>query len=71
MCRLNKDHEGPQEIVQINGCPPKPEEAAEALKGIGIEVPPSLLTDFKSAAGFMMERFKDRTEFDDAFFTIF
>ena len=71
MCRLNKDHEGPQEIVSISGCPPKPDEAAEALKSIGIEVPPSLFTDYESAAGFFMERFKGRPEFDDRFFTIF
>ncbi len=70
MCKLNKDHEGPQEIVKISGCPPKPEEAAEALKSIGIEIPPSLLTDFNTAAGFFMKRFEGQTEFDDAFFTI-
>ena len=71
MCQLNKDHEGPQEIVKISGCPPKPEEAAEALKGIGIEIPPPVLTDYDTAAGFFMERFKGRTEFDDAFYRIF
>jgi uncharacterized protein (DUF362 family) len=71
MCQLNKDHAGPQEIVEISGCPPKPKEAAEALRGIGIEIPPSVLTDFDTAAGFFMERFKGQTEFDDSFFTIF
>ena len=70
MCKLNKGHEGPQEIIKIRGCPPKPEEAAEALKGIGIEIPPSLLTDFDAAASFFMERFKGRTEFDDSLFAI-
>lgn len=70
VCALNKDHEGPQEIVKIKGCPPDPEQAAQALKGIGIEVDPSFLTDFEMAGNFFMNRFKDKPEFDDSYYTI-
>jgi uncharacterized protein (DUF362 family) len=70
MCTRNKDHDGPQEIVRIKGCPPDPVQAARALKSIGIDVDPSVLTNFKMAGAFMMERFKDRPEFDDSFYTI-
>lgn len=70
MCALNKDHDGPQEIVRIKGCPPDPGQAALALKGIGIDMDPSFLTDFETAAAFFMERFKDKPEFDGSYYTI-
>ncbi len=70
MCALNKDHDGPQEIVKIKGCPPDPKEAALALKGIGIDIDPSFLTNFEMAAGFFMERFKNKPEFDPSYYTI-
>jgi len=70
VCALNKDHKGPQEIVKIKGCPPDPKQAALALRGIGINVDPSFLTDFEMAGGFFMERFKDKPEFDDSYYSI-
>lgn len=70
MCALNKDHDGPQEIVQIRGCPPDPQSAADALKGIGIRVDPEFLTNFEMTGAFFMERFKGRPEFDESYYTI-
>ncbi|MFN2437285.1 MAG: DUF362 domain-containing protein [Desulfotignum sp.] len=70
MCTHNKDHDGPQEIVRIKGCPPDPVQAASALKSIGIDVDPSVLTNFEMAGAFMMERYKDRPEFDDSYYTM-
>jgi len=70
MCTHNKDHDGPQEIVKIKGCPPDPVQAASALQSIGIDVDPSVLTNFEMAGAFMMERFKDRPEFDPSLYTI-
>lgn len=70
MCALHKDYAGPQEIVKIKGCPPDPKEAALALKGIGIDVDPSFFSNFEMAGAFMMDRFKDKPEFDDIFYTI-
>jgi uncharacterized protein (DUF362 family) len=70
MCALNKDHEGPQEIVKIKGCPPDPEQAALALKRIGIDVDPSFLSNFEMAGAFMMDRYKDKPEFDESYYTI-
>ncbi len=70
MCALNKDYQGPQEIVKIKGCPPKPEEAALALKGIGVDVDPSFFTNFEMAGAFMMDRYKDKPEFDESYYKI-
>lgn len=70
MCALNKDHKGPQEIVKIKGCPPKPEEAALALKGIGIDVDPSFFSNFAMQGAFMMDRYKDKSEFDESYYKI-
>lgn len=70
MCTRNKDHDGPQEIVRIKGCPPDPVQAASALQSIGIDAAPSVLTNFEMAGAFMMERYKDRPEFDASYYTI-
>jgi uncharacterized protein (DUF362 family) len=70
MCARNKDHDGPREIVRIKGCPPDPVQAASALQSIGIDVDPSVLTNFEMAGAFMMERYKDRPEFDDSYYSI-
>ncbi|MCK5310994.1 MAG: DUF362 domain-containing protein [Desulfobacteraceae bacterium] len=70
MCALNKDYDGTQEIVKIKGCPPKPEEAALALKGIGIDVEPSFFSNFEMAGAFMMERYKNKPEFDESYYII-
>ena len=69
MCVKNSDYKD-HEIVKIAGCPPKPEQAALALKGIGIEVDPAFFTDFNMVAAFMMERFKGKEEFDASYYTI-
>ena len=70
MCARNKDHDGPQEVVKITGCPPDPVQAAAALDSIGIRVDPSALTNFEMAGAVMMERYKDRPEFDASYYTI-
>ena len=70
MCARNKDYDGPQEVVRIHGCPPDPRAAAEALKGIGIDVDPTVFTDFEAAGAFMMARYKNKPEFDESYYTI-
>jgi len=70
MCTLNKDHDGPQKIVKIKGCPPKPEEAALALKSIGIDIDPAFFTNFEMEGAFFMKRFKNKPEFDASYYTI-
>jgi len=70
MCHLHKNHKGPQEIVKIKGCPPDPKQAALALKGIGIDIDPSFLTNFDVAGRFFMDRYKDKPEFDTSYYTI-
>ena len=70
MCALNRKYDGPNEIVKIKGCPPDPEEAAKAMKGIGIDVLPSFFSDFEAAGALMMKRYKDKPEFDDSYYNI-
>ncbi len=70
MCARNKDYNGDNEIVRITGCPPDPEKAAAALKGIGIDIDPAVLTDFSSTGAFFLSRFKDKPEFDESFYRI-
>ncbi|MCP4024252.1 MAG: DUF362 domain-containing protein [Desulfobacteraceae bacterium] len=70
MCALNKDHDGAQEIVKINGCPPNPNDAALALKGIGIDVDPSAFGNYALAGAYLMEQYKDKPEFDPSFYQI-
>lgn len=70
MCTRNKDYQGENEIVKIKGCPPDPSQAALALKGIGIDIDPAVLTDYGMAGAFFMNRFKDKPEFDESFYQI-
>jgi uncharacterized protein (DUF362 family) len=70
MCALNKNYDGSNEIVKIKGCPPDPEEAALAMKGIGIDVDPSFFSNFEIAGAFMMDRYKDKPEFDESYYKI-
>ncbi len=70
MCALNKNHEGIGEIIKIKGCPPDPDQAAMALKGIGIDIDPAFFTNFEMEGAFFMERFKDKPEFDESYYTI-
>ncbi len=70
ICSLNKDYKGPGQIVKIKGCPPDPEQSALALKGIGIEIESSFFTNLEMEGAFFMERFKDKPEFDESYYTI-
>ncbi len=70
MCAKNKDYDGSNEIVKIKGCPPDSNEAALALKSIGIDVDPSFFSNFEMAGAFMMERYKDKPEFDESYYMI-
>ncbi|MCF6246704.1 MAG: DUF362 domain-containing protein [Desulfobacula sp.] len=70
MCALNKNYKGPQEIVKIKGCPPDPDPASLALKGIGIDVDPSFFTNYEMLGAFMLKRYKNKSEFDTSYYTI-
>jgi len=52
------------------GCPQDPEAASLALKGIGIDVDPSFFTNLDMVGAFMMERYKNKPEFDRSYFAI-
>lgn len=58
------------EKMGIKGCPPDPEAASLALKGVGIDVDPSFFTNLGMVGTFMMERYKNKPEFDSSYFTI-
>jgi hypothetical protein len=68
MCRLHRDNPGVKEILPVDGCPPKPVDLVKALHQAGIEVDPGMLENDEQLPGFLMARFKDKTEFDEGFY---
>jgi len=70
MCMQNKGYDGPQEIVKIKGCPPSPEEAAFALKSIGINIDSSVFTDFEMEAKSVIKLSKNKYKFDESYYVI-
>ncbi len=70
MCKLHKDYNGPNEIIPVNGCPPKPKTIIEAFHKAGIPIDPSFIENREQLPGFFMEKYRNRPEFDDAFFRV-
>ncbi len=70
MCKRNKDHEGPQELIKIKGCPPEPEGAIQALKEIGITIDMTLFENQDMGGVYFMSRYTGKPEYDEAFYKI-
>ncbi len=70
MCSLNRDNPDINELIEIKGCPPKPEDAVKALHRAGIEVDPAIFENLDKAPGFFMSKYKDKPEFDESFYRI-
>ncbi len=70
MCKLNKDYQGPQELIPIKGCPPDPKDAIEAMKKIGISIDETIFKNQDMGGAYFMARYKGKPEFDESFFTI-
>ncbi len=70
MCRLHKDNPDIQEAILVDGCPPDPKAVVAAFHQAGIEVDPNIIENYEQLPGFLMERYKDKPEFDEGFFRI-
>ena len=70
MNKANKDHPDINELISINGCPPKPEDVVKALHQAGIDVDPGLFQNLDQMPAFFMGKYADKPEFDPKFFTV-
>ncbi len=70
MCSKHKDNPVIKETIEIPGCPPDPEKAAEALLKAGIDVNPAIFQNIEPGLGFMMQKYRDKPEFKEEFFTV-
>ena len=70
MYQANKDHPDINEMIAVKGCPPKPDSIVKALHQAGIEVDPSIYENIDKLPGFFLKRYKDKPEFEEAFFQI-
>lgn len=64
------DNPAIKEVIPIKGCPPKPEDILKALHRAGIEAVPGLFENIDHLPGFYMNRYNDRSEFDESFFLV-
>jgi len=70
MSRVNSEHPDIQEAIPVPTCPPKPADINAALKRAGIEVDPQILEQAEAMPAFLLSKFKDRPEFEEAFYRI-
>lgn len=71
MYQKNKDHPDIQKLISVKGCPPKPQDVVQALHEAGIDADPALFEQMDKLPGFFLERYKDKPEFEEAFFTVY
>jgi len=68
MYQTHKENPDINEMIAIKGCPPKPEEIVKALHKAGIPADPGLFENIDQLPGFFMAKYKDKPEFEEAFF---
>jgi uncharacterized protein (DUF362 family) len=66
----NKDHPDIKNMIPVRGCPPSTDDVRKAFSQIGIELPSTMIQNMNKAAGFLMAKYKGRSEFDESFFQI-
>lgn len=70
MYQANKNHPNINEMIAVKGCPPKPEDIVGAFHQAGIELAPSMFENIGKLPGFLMDRYKNKPEFEEVFFTL-
>ena len=70
MYLANKDNPDIQEMIPVKGCPPRPKDIVNALQQAGIEVDPAFFENLERLPESFMRRYRNRPEFDEAFFQI-
>jgi len=68
--QAHKDNPDIQEAIPVKGCPPKPRDMLAALQQAGIDADPGLFENIDQMPGFFMSLYKDRPEYEEAFFRI-
>jgi uncharacterized protein (DUF362 family) len=68
--QAQKDNPDIQEMIPIKGCPPKPAEMLKALHKAGIDADPGLFENIEQLAGFYMDRYRQKPDYDEAFFRV-
>jgi len=71
-CQYNKhkDHPDIKEMIPIRGCPPSFDDVRTAFSQIGIELPSNMLQNINMGAGFLLGKYRGKTEFKESFFQI-
>jgi uncharacterized protein (DUF362 family) len=59
-----------KEMIAVKGCPPKPEDIFKALRRAGIMADERLFQQAEKLPGLLMQRYKDKPEFEEAFYRI-
>ncbi|OQX27223.1 MAG: hypothetical protein BWK80_06280, partial [Desulfobacteraceae bacterium IS3] len=70
MYQANKNHPDIREMIAVKGCPPNPKDIVSAFHQAGIELNPSLFENIEKLPGALMDRYKNKPEFDEGFFRI-
>jgi hypothetical protein len=68
--QAHKDNPDIQEAIPVKGCPPKPADMLAALHQAGIDADPGLFENIDQMPGFLMGAYKDKPEYEEAFFKI-
>jgi len=70
MYRAHKDNPDVKNLIAVKGCPPQPKALVKALHEAGIEADPVFLEQWEENMGLLMNKYRNKPEFDEAFFRI-
>lgn len=70
MYKANKDNPDISEMIPVKGCPPKAEDVVNAFHKAGIPIDKAMFDNMDQLPAFFMARYKDKPEFDEAFFRV-
>jgi len=70
MYQAHKDNPDIKEMIAVKGCPPKADDVVKAFHKAGIPVDKSMFDNMDQLPAFFMSRYKDKPEFDEAFFQV-
>ncbi|HGJ64231.1 TPA: DUF362 domain-containing protein [bacterium] len=70
-CMTNLHKNNPNiNAIPIRGCPPDPMETVKAFHKVGIEINPLIFEHLDIAPTYYMERYKNKPEFEEEFYTL-
>ena len=71
-CQYNKhkDHPNINELIAIDGCPPKADSVQNALKQAGIKAPSYIFKNLQKAPLIFMQKYQGKPEFEEQFYKV-